>query len=196
MLFLKNNTRCSDQLCSLWTSRFYVWLWSSHKQKEAEISESIYCFNLSQANKYNTQTAHSAVCIYGLRFNLTVEIYLVNVFPHQTLQRLRFCSPDSLSSCNWRVCKQCQAIFFTVQIYQSMKFSIFNLLSTKDIVVSLVVAILWLVCTLYSLTVDNAILVPEPLPDHVTNRNGGLWGPVSQIWCEHVLWSNLDDQMY
>ena len=81
--------------------------------------------------------------------------------------------------------------------------------------------VLWLVCTLYSLTVDNAILVPEPLADHVTNRNGhlcpemhamakmvkleenldisrngGLWGLVSQIWCEHVLWSNLDDQMY
>ena len=53
-----------------------------------------------------------------------------------------------------------------------------------------------MVCESCSLTVDIAILVPEPLADHVTNRNGGLWGPVSQISCEHVLWSSLDDQIY
>ena len=32
------------------------------------------------------------------------------------------------------------------------------------------------------------MLVSEPLADQVTNRNGGLWGPISQISCEHVLW--------
>ena len=53
-----------------------------------------------------------------------------------------------------------------------------------------------MVCESCSLTVDIAIVVPEPLADHVTNRNGGLWGPVSQISCEHVLWSSLDDQIY
>ena len=61
---------------------------------------------------------------------------------------------------------------------------------------SLVVAILWLVCTSCSLTVDIAILTLKPLTDHVTNRNSGLWGPRSQISCEHVLWSSLDDQIY
>ena len=44
--------------------------------------------------------------------------------------------------------------------------------------------------------VDIAIPVPEPLADPVTNQNGGLWRPVSLIWCEHVLWYSLDDQIY
>ena len=43
------------------------------QKKEAEISESIYCFNLFQVNKYNTQTAHSAVCIYGF----VIGVYVI-----------------------------------------------------------------------------------------------------------------------
>ena len=56
---------------------------------------------------------------------------------------------------------------------QSITFSIFNFLITKDIEVSLVV-------------VDIAILVPEPLADHVTNQYGELWSALFNI-CRKAL---------
>ena len=72
-----------------------------------------------------------------------------------------------------------------IQVSQHQRYS--GLVSSRHFVIGL-----------YVMFADRrfAILTLKPLTDHVTNQNSGLWGPRSQISCEHVLWSNLDDQIY